>query len=79
MFEFYDLKYNSNVKINPLFIIIYSTLYYLIMEIINGFIKISFLKFSTLKYNLRYLNFIFYFFIYLFYYIFIHILGPTEV
>jgi hypothetical protein len=31
MFEFYDLKYNCNVKVNPLFIIIYSILYYLIM------------------------------------------------
>jgi hypothetical protein len=45
MFEFYDLKYNSNVKINPLFIIIYSIIYYLIMGVLNGFIKIFFLIF----------------------------------
>jgi hypothetical protein len=44
-FEFYDLKYSSNVKINPLFIIIYSSLYYLIMGVINGLIKFSFLIF----------------------------------
>jgi hypothetical protein len=42
------LKYNSNVKINPLFIIIYFSLYYLIMEVINGFIKISFLIFRSM-------------------------------
>jgi hypothetical protein len=44
LFDF-SLKYNSNMKINYLFIIIYFSPYYLIMEVVNDFIKISFLIF----------------------------------
>jgi hypothetical protein len=44
LFDF-SLKYNSNIKINSIFIIIYFSPYYLIMEVINDFIKILFLIF----------------------------------
>jgi hypothetical protein len=44
LFDF-SLKYNSNIKINYLFIIIYFSPYYLIKEVVNDFTKISFLIF----------------------------------
>jgi hypothetical protein len=39
-FQISTPKYNSNIKVNPIFIIIYFSPYYLIMEVINYFIKI---------------------------------------
>jgi hypothetical protein len=44
-FQISNLKYSLNVNVNPTIcnIIIYSPSYYLIMEGINDFIKISFL------------------------------------